>query len=227
MKLSFRLKGSVGFFCKHEKSKWFLSWIHTFWIRKKDKQKPKQIKPSSLCWVQVPRNWQEGPQVWPRGGKDGDVMGCMQPVTRDHLKGSCSDTHGTSERKFKKEHKKTGEEKEIREQKRARNNNGSSKAGRAEGTPWWSRNPKHWSSTFIGAGLSWRTWPIAWPVWWLFMIQWWQWLTRQDQHLTNRCHLSRFLQGLQYGSTQHLDGWMEPEVMVNNSVLLCLSGGQW
>lgn len=70
MKLSFRLKGSVGLFCKHEKSKWFLSWIHTFWVWKKAKQKPKQIKPSSLCWVQVPRNWQEGPQVWPRGGKD-------------------------------------------------------------------------------------------------------------------------------------------------------------
>lgn len=112
----------------------------------KHKNQKNTTRESSCPGCRCPGIGSRGHRCGLSGKRTGDVMCCMQPFLRDHRQGSSSDTPmAPPKENFKKGNKKI--EREIREQKRARNRRHKSKAGRAEGTPWWSRYAKHlhWS----------------------------------------------------------------------------------
>lgn len=111
MKLTAQLKTerSCWLFCRHEKSKWFLSCIHTFLSMKKAKQKPKQTKKisreSSCAGCRCPGIGSRAHKCGLSGKRTGShVLYAAIP------KGpSAGHTHGTSKRTFKKWYKKQGE----------------------------------------------------------------------------------------------------------------------
>lgn len=126
--------------------------------KKKAKEKPKQIKPSresSCAGCRRPAIGSRGHRCGLSGKRTGSVTCSMQPVSRDHREGSCSDTAMVPLKEHSKKGIKNQEQREKLENKKEQETAEVSVKLEELGTHWWSRNPKHlhWSR-FILKGLT-------------------------------------------------------------------------